>query len=481
VPATAVREQPRDLSPIEEMEADWGIWLLALFEDYFTDPAGRLLPFGGHHAQFWEWVWSIRRGQRPPPFIGIWPRGGGKSTNAEMACVALGARRVRRYGLYICETQVQNVGALLESRQVESFYPDLASRLLGKYGSSKGWRRNRLRTAAGFTVDAIGLDTAARGIKLESDRPDFLVLDDIDGELDTDQTTKKKAKIVTKRLLPAGASDLAVLGMQNLVQADGLFAQLADGRADFLAGRIVNGPHPAIRGLTYELRAGRYTLTGGEPLWPGQGLEQCQEMVDDMGLASFLAECQQEVDAPAGALWKREQIDAQRCKGTPPDMARVVVGVDPSGSTTGDEQGIVVVGKGVDGHGYVLADASCRLDPEGWARRAVEAYRRHLADRIVAEKNFGGEMVLSTLRTVDRTVPVRMVSASRGKVVRAEPIASLYTQGLIHHVGVHQDLERQMCGWDPADYDGSPDRVDALVWGLTELFPPQAQKGWAAA
>jgi hypothetical protein len=478
--AAAVLDAPA--RPIlDELEADWGLWLVALFRGYFTDRLGvHLLPFGAHHAAFWEWVWSMRRGQRPPPFIGIWPRGGGKSTNAEMACVALGARGVRRYGLYVSETQdqaddhISNVAALLESQAVEAFYPDLATRLVGKYGSSKGWRRNRLRTQAWFTVDAIGLDTAARGIKLESDRPDFLVFDDLDSELDTERATARKIKILTKRLLPAGASDLAVLGMQNLVQPDGIFAQLVDGRADFLAERQVSGPHPAIAGLTYETRGDKLVLTGGEPLWAGQSLEHCQELVDDIGLAAFLTECQHAVDAPAGALWQRDELHTHRVTGHP-DLARVVVGVDPSGSTTGDEQGIVVAGRGIDGHGYVLADASCSLPPEGWATRAVEAYHRHQADSIVAEKNYGGDMVLATIRTVDKTVPVKLVTASRGKVVRAEPVASLYTQGRVHHVGVQQQLERQMTGWDPADYDGSPDRVDALVWALTDLFPPTGQ------
>jgi phage terminase large subunit-like protein len=118
-------------------------------------------------------------------------------------------------------------------------------------------------------------------------------------------------------------------------------------------------------------------------------------------------------DVP-GALWKRGQLDELRVA-RHPDLQRVVVGVEPSGSTTGDEQGIVVAGKGVDGHAYVLADASCSLSPEGWARRAVNAYHAHKADRIVAEKNFGGLMVEHTIRTVDATVAVRLVNASRGK------------------------------------------------------------------
>jgi len=256
-----------------------------------------------------------------------------------------------------------------------------------------------------------------------------------------------------------------------------VFAQIADGRADFLAGRIVSGPHAAIRGLEYQLQNGQYVLTRGEPLWAGQGFAQCQELVDDMGLEAFLSECQHQVDAPQGALWQREELNEHRVD-KHPDLQRVIVGVDPSGTVTGDEQGIVVCGKGVDGHAYVLADASCSLSPEGWGRRAVEAYRKHLADRIVAEKNYGGDMVAHTIRTVDNTVPVKLVSASRGKVVRAEPVASLYTQGKVHHVGVHQTLEKQMCGWDPAEYDSSPDRVDALVWALTELMV--TNRGWGA-
>jgi phage terminase large subunit-like protein len=170
-----------------------------------------------------------------------------------------------------------------------------------------------------------------------------------------------------------------------------------------------------------------------------------------------------------GAMWSRSLIEALRVD-THPDLVRVVVGVDPSGSTTGDEQGIIVAGKGVDGHAYVLADASCSLSPEGWGRRAVNAYERHQADRIVAEKNFGGDMVASTIRTVDPKAAVKLVTASRGKAVRAEPIAALYEQERVHHVGLFAGLEDQMATWNPSDYDGSPDRVDALVWCLTDLM-----------
>jgi phage terminase large subunit-like protein len=173
-------------------------------------------------------------------------------------------------------------------------------------------------------------------------------------------------------------------------------------------------------------------------------------------------------DTP-GALWSRDVLERNRVREFP-DLMRVVVGIDPSGSSGGNQQGIIVAAKGADGHGYVLADATCALSPEGWGRRAVEAYYRWHADRIVAERNYGGDMVAHVIRTIDPRVAYKDVVASRGKRVRAEPIAALYEQNRAHHVGGFPDLEDQMANWDPEDYSGSPDRVDALVWALTELL-----------
>jgi phage terminase large subunit-like protein len=182
-----------------------------------------------------------------------------------------------------------------------------------------------------------------------------------------------------------------------------------------------------------------------------------------------------------GALWRREDIDDTRLsKDDIPDLDRVIVAVDPAASSHegSDEHGIVVVGlaRDVDGYarGYVLDDASLRGTPEEWARTAVRMYRKWQADRIVAEKNNGGEMVETVIKTADRSVPVKLVHASRGKAVRAEPISALYEQGRVHHVGRFDELEDQMCIFSVDnlrnDSEGSPDRVDALVWGLTELF-----------
>lgn len=186
------------------------------------------------------------------------------------------------------------------------------------------------------------------------------------------------------------------------------------------------------------------------------------------------------LDDVPGALWERGQIDKLR-RPRPADLARIVVAIDPA-MTSGedaDETGIVVAGTGncdcagkPERHGFVLADLTTRDTPDGWARRAVGAYHEQRADRIVAEVNNGGEMVQHTIRTVDPRVSYKAVHASRGKRVRAEPVAALYEQGKVHHVrGVRlADLEDQMCNFVPDDYGSSPDRVDALVWAITELM-----------
>ena len=178
----------------------------------------------------------------------------------------------------------------------------------------------------------------------------------------------------------------------------------------------------------------------------------------------------------AGALWTVEQLDLCRVKPSQlPQMRRIVVAVDPSGTKgdgKGDDIGIVVAGLGVDGKGYVLEDATCQLGPEGWSRRAVDMYHRHRADRIVAERNYGGAMVEAMIRVADPNVPFTEVTATRGKVVRAEPVSALYELGKAFHAGSFPELEDQMCAMTPAGYVGerSPDRADALVWAFTELL-----------
>jgi len=171
------------------------------------------------------------------------------------------------------------------------------------------------------------------------------------------------------------------------------------------------------------------------------------------------------------ALWQRGRIDELRVIAAP-GLKRIVVGVDPAVTSKEDSDwtGIIVAAIGDDDHGYVLDDYSIMASPDQWAQAAVNAYHKHGADRIVAEVNNGGDLVELVIRTVDRNVSFKDVRASRGKAVRAEPIAALYEQGRIHHVGAFPALEDQMCDFDHMTAAKSPDRMDALVWAFTELF-----------
>lgn len=191
----------------------------------------------------------------------------------------------------------------------------------------------------------------------------------------------------------------------------------------------------------------------------------------------------QELDAEVledipGALWSRAMIEAARIAKAP-DMARIVVSIDPpiTAGEDSDECGISVCGRGVNGEAFVIEDMSERgLSPQQWARRAVMAYHKHGADRIVAEVNQGGDMVETVIRMIDANVPVRKVHATRGKYKRAEPVAALYEQGRVHHVGAFPQLEDQLCGYtvDGMADDSSPDRLDAMVWAMTDLMLGEA-------
>lgn len=177
------------------------------------------------------------------------------------------------------------------------------------------------------------------------------------------------------------------------------------------------------------------------------------------------------------ALWTRDVIENNRVTKAS-EMVRIVVGVDPAvtSSSSADDTGIVVAGVDEKHHYYVLGDYTTHATPKKWAHEVIAAYYKHSADRVIGEVNNGGELVEYTLRTIDPMVSYRSVRASRGKQLRAEPVSALYEQGKVHHVGSFPALEDQMCEWVPGE-GKSPDRVDALVWALSELskskFGPQ--------
>jgi phage terminase large subunit-like protein len=189
-----------------------------------------------------------------------------------------------------------------------------------------------------------------------------------------------------------------------------------------------------------------------------------------LGNQELYAEMLEEAD---GALWTTEVLDKCTIEQKDiPELNRIVVSIDPAvtSKTESDMTGLIVAGIDVNGIGYVLEDATDRYSPAEWAAKAISLYKAHSADRIVAERNQGGDMVRRTLEAEDEAVPIRLVHASRGKMARAEPISALYERGKVKHAKGLDELETQMRTWEPLGSMGSPDRLDACVWALTDLM-----------
>lgn len=184
------------------------------------------------------------------------------------------------------------------------------------------------------------------------------------------------------------------------------------------------------------------------------------------------------IDSAEGLLWTRLIIDRLRINKQPQNLTRIVVAIDPAvtANPKSDETGIVVCGRDAAGNGYVLEDLSGKFTPNEWGLIATQAATRHKADAIVAEVNQGGDMIRNIIAQINPAIRIREVRATKGKYTRAEPIFNLYEQGKIYHVGNHPLLELQMCAFNPNE-GASPDRVDALVWGFTELLVEGANYG----
>jgi len=203
-----------------------------------------------------------------------------------------------------------------------------------------------------------------------------------------------------------------------------------------------------------------------------------EEITGDMTNLAYRQEIlAEDIEEVPGALWTRKLLSKSRVTEYP-DLVRIVVGVDPTGSQH-NETGIVVAGKDATGHGYVLDDKSLLGTPGEWGDAVITAYNRNDADAIVAEVNYGGDMVESNIMGIaessNQICRYKNVHASRGKAVRAEPIVARYEKGIIHHIGEFPALEDEMVSWVPGESKYSPNRVDALVWALTELFIPQPE------
>lgn len=473
----------------EAAPADWQTWLKTLFPATFTHP------FADRHVVLWQWIESIQAGVKPSPsaFVDVEPRGGGKTTTAETAVIRLAARGARKFTLYVRGTQekanesIQSIAAKMESASVERHYPLLAQRSVGKYGQSKGWRMDMLRCASGFNVLALGLDAAVRGVKLDDYRPDLVIFDDIDDEHDSTGVLKKKTDIITKSIIPAGATYCAYLVVQNLIHADSIVNSFVENTADFLHDRTVSGPHPAVRELTYERHpSGRgYTITGGSPTWAGQGLATCEQQMNDWGLSSFLREGQHEVDT-SGGIW--DHVEFRRCEWSElPDLIRICVWVDPAVSSTdeSDSMGIQADGLAVGGIIYRLFSWEKITSPEDVLRRAILKALELGADSIGVETDQGGDTWKSVYNQAwlslidDPAVPhitrstrrPRFKSAKAGaghgsKIERNSRMLADYERGrLVHVVGTHLALEKSL-----KRFPNKPlDLADAAYWSWNDL------------
>lgn len=496
------------LYEIRNGEDDWKRWVPSMFPDASE------APFAPHHEHFWDYIWSIELGLRRDPYVAVWNRGGAKSSSVEMAVAALGARGKRKYVLYVSGAQhqanehVDAIGTLMTGETARLAYPDLASAAVSETtGVKKGWRRNRLWTSSGFVVDAVGLDQLIRGLRIENQRPDMIVLDDIDEESDTPAAVEKKIKSITRKILPLGSQDCIVVAVQNRVHGNSIFARLTSAgaageapRADFLADRIVNGPVPAVHNLKWSQDdEGHYHIDEGEPSWAGMDIESCEYQINQFGITSFLAECQHEDADLDGGMWTL--IDFDRIRVDPDDVPEILhacVWVDPAVSKTdkSDSCGVVVDGLGRDRLYYRLWSWEKIASPIEAMTVAILAGMEHGCSVLGVETDQGGDtwevVYTSALRKLreddevraeaglDRRIPdearvpryeyAKAGSMGMSKVERASRMLAAYEVRRFRHVGSQvQSLER---GLKRFPLHKPFDIVDAAYWSwrwLAEL------------
>lgn len=472
----------------------WDDWSKTLFPDYFYSD------FGKHHEDMWQWAESIKSGVKPKACISIIGRGGAKSTNAEGIVVRLGSTKRRRYAWYVSGTQdkadahVGNIGFMLEKDSFSKYYYSMSSRAVGKYGSSKGWRRERLHTASGFIIDSLGLDTGARGVKIEDKRPDLIILDDVDELNDTIATVLKRINIITKTILPSGSKDCAVLFVQNLISPESVASRLLDGRADFLKNRIVIGPVPAVKNLavneeTQDDGTTRYKIVGGEATWSGQSLETCQEQIDEWGYTAFRNESQHDVHARDN-LWSTINFAHINFEDLP-EFVDGAVWIDPAITSTdsSDCQGISAGGRtklrkligvywweGIDSprsaikrgiyvaldYGFTRVGIETDQGGDTWIdvyANALKEVKEEVRARIISKHNGNDEEVNNEFQGImwPKYTYAKAGHGHGSKMERNQRMHADYEKGkVIHMVGTHSAIENALWRipndpWDLAD------------------------------
>lgn len=355
----AARGSVPNSAPHKALEADWKLWLYTLLPEHLGGETP--IAMAPYHEEFFEWVTSLRT--------------------------------PRAYALYVSDTQeqseqhVENIASHLLSPQFAKWYPQMAARKVTKFGYSAGWRRTRLRTASNFVVDAAGLDRGIRGAKVENVRPDLIAFDDLDAQEDTPTITERKIRNLTRSIIPTQGTDCAFIGAQNLILRAGIFDRLQDGTADFLVGRIVSGPIPALKNFDpkrdLEGRPdGGWKIIGGEPTWPARGIEHCQYLLDTYGRESFLVECQHMLSEISDLVFPQFNPDQHEWKPAKlPDFIGLFGGIDFRGEgLTAHRSALSLVGLTANGR-FVLV--------EEWSDNGQDVYERQLRKMWEWEEAYG--------------------------------------------------------------------------------------------
>lgn len=323
-----------------KLEENYQTWLTTLLPAHFRG----MDQFAGHHDEFWAWGWPIAAGEpaEPPAYLAIWPRGGAKSTTAEGFAVACGARKRRKFGLYVCRTQDQAdshiaaISSMILKSHIGRAYPQMANPKVSQVGTrmkQDAWNRSVLTTASGFTMQGYGLQSAFRGIRVEEYRPDLIIISDVDDVGDTPTFVNRLLAHLAGSVLGTASNDCVILFEQNLIHHNSMMNQILRRETDVLSHRYEGGPVPAVYDLEIERVDERWYIVAppSEPSWVGQDLIACEQKLNTFGREWFERECQHEVDRVLG---RQRFIDAYIKRYTPrrPTLGEVFIQRDGFGN-----------------------------------------------------------------------------------------------------------------------------------------------------
>lgn len=447
-----------------------------------------LADFADFHYEFWAWWCSIEPGVSPESFVGCWFRGAAKSSLLQLALAITACVGLRSYAFYVGDTQdavgdkIRFVGDLLRAPRIAAAFPLVASPYIDPgTGMATDWRAGRIRTASRFTLDGLGMDQAIRGRKVGEDRPDFIVIDDIESSTDTPYMTKKKEGILTRVIIPAGSrGDRAIVFIQNMIHPQSIMASMVKRKATFMTRRRMSGPVPQIRGLAYEVESTptgpQFVITGGEPTWPAYaGIDVSQQEIEDEGIGAFLIEKQHEEDVAEGDKFPRGMW---RYATTAPFGLVVARGWDLAGST--EESADYTVGAlvGIDRTGGVWVLDVVRGQ---WSTDKVEERARELADldreafgryTVAIEKQPAAAGKSWNERWVKEVMlghKVELMPTNGGKEWRADGLSSMQRKGMVTLIEADWNgLFVSECALFP-EYGRHDDQVDATVHAFNFL------------